>query len=116
MRYNQYNTETTYKRYRKVKSNRLKMQHIFIVIMIFVLGSCFTGFARFNPKDSGHKKYYTSITIQKNDTLWSIAEKNMTPEYRNSKEYIKEVCEMNHLTSYDITEGKHLVIPHYTVD
>lgn len=101
---------------RKNINNRSKMQMTFIIIMIFVIGSCLTGFAKFNPKDSGHEKYYTSITIKEGDTLWTIAEENKTPEYRNSKEYIKEVCEMNHLTSYNITEGKHLVIPHYTVD
>lgn len=59
-------------------------------------------------------KYYKSITVSNEDTLWSIAQEYMdTEHYRSIDEYIKEVKQMNHLKSDSITYGCHLVIPYY---
>ncbi|MDO4616633.1 MAG: LysM peptidoglycan-binding domain-containing protein [Lachnospiraceae bacterium] len=59
-------------------------------------------------------KYYTSITIQDGDTLWTIAEEHRTEEYDTVKAYIKEVREINHLSGDQIISGSTLVIPYYT--
>ena len=67
-------------------------------------------------REEKHEKYFTSIEIQEGDSLWSIAEDNMTEEYASVKDYIKEVKRMNHLSSDQLTKGCYIVIPHYTVD
>ncbi|MCI8991375.1 MAG: LysM peptidoglycan-binding domain-containing protein [Eubacterium sp.] len=58
-------------------------------------------------------KYYTSVTIRPGDTLWSIAEEYMPEEYTDTKEYIEEIMELNHLHSYKIHSGGALVVPYY---
>ena len=48
-------------------------------------------------------KYYTSIEVQKGDTLWTIAQ-----QYYAS--YIEEVKDMNQLTSDTIHAGEYLTV------
>lgn len=61
-----------------------------------------------------YHKYYKSVTVSHEDTLWSIAQEHMDIEhYRSIDEYIKEVKQMNHLKTDTITYGCHLIIPYY---
>lgn len=60
-------------------------------------------------------KYYTSIQVESGDTLWSIAEEHMTPNYPDTESYIREVKEINHLGADDtIKAGSSLCIPYYS--
>lgn len=59
-------------------------------------------------------KYYTSICIQKGDTLWSIANTYMSDEYSDIHEYIHEICELNHIEDSEIHYGQYLTIPYYS--
>ena len=54
--------------------------------------------------------YYTSYQIQSGDTLWTIADKFMGPDYTNKKDFIDNIKTLNHLGDGHITEGKFLVI------
>ena len=60
------------------------------------------------------EKYFTSIEIEEGDTLWSISEEYMTPEYKSRNEFIEEVREMNHITGSMIQAGDKLLIPYYS--
>ena len=59
-------------------------------------------------------KYYTSIQIKSGDTLWEIAGRYMTNEYKDRKEYMKEVCSINHISENEIHAGQFLVVPYYS--
>lgn len=96
--------------------NRRTIYIIFSILVLFCIGCFITGFSKVKSEESSHQKYYTSIEIQEGDSLWSIAKSNMTEEYSSEQEYIDEVKEMNHLTNNQITKGRHIVIPHYTID
>lgn len=62
-------------------------------------------------------KYFTSIKIEKGDTLWSIANENMDYDhYKNVSEYVNEVKTMNSLTSDRIVAGSYLIIPYYSTE
>jgi cell division protein YceG involved in septum cleavage len=61
-------------------------------------------------------KYYTSVKIEQGDTLWSIAQENMTSEYSGIQEYIDEVCTLNHISEDDIHSGAYITIPYYSED
>ena len=65
-------------------------------------------------KDHPSYKYYTSIQIEKGDTLWSIADTYMTSEYDSIQDYIREIKELNHLGPDDIHAGQYLTIPYYS--
>lgn len=96
--------------------NRRTVYITFSILVLCCIACFITGFTKVEGNDSSHQKYYTSVEIQEGDSLWSIARKNMTEEYSSEQEYIDEVKEMNHLTTNQITKGRHIVIPHYTID
>ncbi len=99
--------------------NRRHYQRIFRRIIIFItillLGLSITHLAsKAETIDELHYyKYYTSITVQSGDTLYSIAKANLT-NYDSVDTYIAEVASINHLTSADIDYGMNLIIPYYS--
>lgn len=58
-------------------------------------------------------KYYTCISIDTDETLWSIADKYMTDEYNSITQYIDEVKSINNLSGDKIYYGATLVVPYY---
>lgn len=59
-------------------------------------------------------KYYKSVYVSKEDTLWSYA--NQYAPNDNYAKYINEVKAMNGLGSDDISVGMCLVIPYYSTE
>ena len=99
-----------------IRELTVKNRYVFVIIIFAAIIIAAFGITRANAsKPEGHK-YYVSITIEPGDTLWSIAEENMSDDYRNVNEYIREVMYTNCLSSADITAGRHIVIPRFTED
>lgn len=87
---------------------------LFIIAAILIFSSI-SGFASTKASDNTSAyKYYTSIAVEKGDTLWSIASKYMTGEYSDVDDYINEVKYLNHLDSNGIYAGEYLTIPYYS--
>ena len=55
----------------------------------------------------------TSVCIDGNDTLWSIAEEYYTEDYDSMEEYIEVIKKTNRLGSDKIYAGCYLIIPYY---
>ncbi len=89
----------------------LLMTILFITIGTIIFGSCFT-LAKDNDTESSYK-YYTSITIQEGDSLWSIAEEYRSEHYESIQDYIDELVVLNDLTSETIHAGQHLMVAYY---
>ena len=84
----------------------------FSIIMILGL-SAFYGSglvsAHDNAKDNSIRyKYYKSIQIHCGDTLWNIAEENMSDDYESVNDYITEVKKINKLSSDQIQDSQYL--------
>ena len=60
-----------------------------------------------------HYKYFTSITIEQGDSLWSLAENYLTEDYKDIYSYIDEVKSINHLSGDSLIAGQKLCIPYY---
>ena len=86
-----------------------------IITAILLVGSIFTVSAKAKEIPSGYK-YYTSIAVEKGDTLWDIANQYITPGYSDISEYIGEVKVLNHLTGAEIHAGEYLTIAYYSDD
>ena len=96
------------------------MKRLFILAVILgVLGMVFIfpwNVAEVNATEYAHtnqRKHFTSYIVEKDDTLWDIAETYITPEYDSIYEYIDEVMESNHLKSTNIKCGQMLIVPYY---
>lgn len=110
---------------RRIKNNKYRRQqelrrHILISLFTLsavILLSLGIFSIQTNAKDALEVieiKYYTSIVVTSEDTLWSIAAANMGSHYDSKSDYIKEVIHMNSLKDETIYAGQHLVIPYYS--
>lgn len=60
-------------------------------------------------------KYYKSIIVQNGDTLWDYAgEYGGDGQYKNNRDYIKEVMRLNSLSDHKIVAGQYLILPYYS--
>lgn len=84
---------------------------IAVAIFLFSKISAFAGTADMNQPTY---RYYTSIEIQKGDTLWDLSDTYTKGFDVDRKEYIKEIKELNSLSSDEIHSGQHLVIVYYS--
>ena len=85
-----------------------------IVIMIF----CSVSAVQANEEQSHSQeetyKYYTSVYVDRDDTLWGIASEYMTHEYTDIYEYMDEVKTINHLTDDHLQYGTVICVPYYS--
>lgn len=87
---------------------------ILSVITVLLTGIIMLQISHTEAADSKNLKiYYKSVYIQTGDSLWSIAEDNMTPEYDNIRDYIREIKRLNQISSDKIHAGAYLVVPYY---
>ncbi len=88
---------------------------VFAVIMTLVSGALsIRSFAGGKDSPVNRTKYYTSIVIEKGDTVNSIASRYISDEYSSKKEYISELVKLNHITDInDIHAGDHLIVPYF---
>ncbi|MCD8120240.1 MAG: LysM peptidoglycan-binding domain-containing protein [Lachnospiraceae bacterium] len=65
--------------------------------------------------DDVEYKYYTTITVEKGDTLWDLAIEYYSEKYYDSvSDYVDEVKTINGLKSDTIHEGAKLVIVYFS--
>ncbi len=116
---------TNYRSEKRIRNNRIRRKRdlqrkflMFVMTVCLVITSSIgvNGFMS-NAKDKHSKisyKYYTSITVGREDTLWSIAGEYMDEDHYDSlNDYIEEVRQINHLANDIITYGGHLIVPYY---
>ncbi len=110
---------------RRILKNRIRRQRemkknfliLLMTVCLIVFGSVSLNGFRANAKDdsvSVSYKYYKSIVVANDDTLWSIAEEYMDDDhYESINDYINEVKNMNSMTDDIIHYGEHLIVPYY---
>lgn len=58
-------------------------------------------------------KCYRSMLIERDDSLWSIAEREMSRDWSDPRAFISEVIEINGLSGSEIKAGNYLILPYY---
>lgn len=85
---------------------------VFILLCVLI-GSSIADTGQSAAKNDSYK-YYTSIEIEKGDTLWTIAEEYITSEYVSIQEYVEDIKEVNNLGDDEIHFGQHLMVPYFS--
>jgi len=98
----------------KVNRKKAKWIGIAIIFIIIALTVIFTTKTATATNNNRRIKQVTSVRIQKGDTLWSIASKYMSCEYKDLNDYVEEIMLSNGLTSDKIHAGNYIIIPYYT--
>ena len=102
--------------WRKEQGFVLAATLLLLIVTVF-LGSSMLEVARSTAADeAGSYKYYTSIEIMSGDTLWTIADRYMSLEYTDPRDYIEEVMELNGLADDKIHAGQYIMIPYYSTE
>lgn len=84
------------------------------VLLCMLIGSSMASSGQSKAAQNDSYKYYTSIEIERGDTLWNIAEEYMTPEYGSVQEYVDEIKAVNDLGDDEIHSGQYLMIPYFS--
>ena len=106
--------ETRRNRRDVVRDERIILSSLIFITVAIILGCCMFGSIRTEAAPyEVSQKYYTSIQINSGDTLWTIADKYMTDEYADKNDYIREVCNINHISGDSIHSGQYLTVPYY---
>ena len=102
---------------RREAKRTLVIYSIILIAILAVTGSILFSTTKAQAAPVEHSyKYYTSIQIQKGDTLWSIADSYITDEYVDKKAYIQEICSINNISQDAIHSGQYITIPYYSSD
>lgn len=102
--------------YRKLWMKKRIPVVVFFLAAVLIMSSSISSFAKPKKTEEKFYKYYTSISVKKGDTLWSIASEYMTAEYDSIEEYILEVKRLNHMDGDTIYTGRYLTVPYYSVE
>ena len=98
---------------------KLLLMILMTILIVFGIGFGFgTLFTRAQEpeQDSAHK-YFTSIEIEKGDTLWNIAGEYMDDtHYMSREDYLNEVMTINRMTNSKLVSGHKLIVPYYSDD
>ena len=95
---------------RRRQAAKRNMIILLATVLMITIGSVIFGSTFSSAKnDEVLETYYTSIEIQKGDSLWDIAQEYKADDV-STGEYIAELMNLNNLTSETIHEGQHLVV------
>ena len=106
---------------RKSRRNKQRRQKMMLIIVTaFVIAGTGLGIGNLFASAHGSSqespvlyKYYTSVNLEKGDTLWDIAKKYAHPDRISVKDYVNELRKMNNLSSDKICAGDYITIFYY---
>lgn len=100
-------------RRRKCMTLGLTLIAVFCMVMI-----CTVSYGSIKSQANSGFKYYTGVTVESGETLWSLADKYIDYDYyKDMNSYIAEVQSINHLDDDEaIQAGQMLVVPYYSAE
>lgn len=100
-------------RFMKYHFNHKVIGFLFVVIILLYVGSIIPAKVVYADQNTVRYKTFKSVEIKAGDSLWSIATKFYTEEYKSIQNYIEVIKESNSLRSDTIHSGCYLIIPYY---
>ena len=100
------------RKYYKKKNYLLMLFSCFLLIIIgFLMKVSVVGAS---AEDSDRYKYYTSVYVDRDVSLWTVSQEYMTEEYADIQAYIDEVKAINHMTDDELEYGTTICVPYYS--
>ena len=85
---------------------------VIMVAAISIYGIIIVNASNSSPEKSQTQRFYTSITVQPDDTLWNIAD-YYASDGESNQQYINAIKSLNNMTDDTIYSGQNIVI-YYT--
>lgn len=100
----------------KKRRNHYHSFLLLVCVMAAAVGLIFRSGSAVNADDDIQEryKYYTSVYIDRDETLWNIASEYMSDEYADIRDYMDEVKTINHLTDDELEYGTTICVPYYS--
>ena len=83
------------RKYYRKKKRLFTIFSCFLLMMVGFLAK--VSIVDASAEDSDRYKYYTSVYVDRDVSLWTVSQKYMTEEYADIQAYIDEVKAINHL-------------------
>lgn len=83
--------------------------------IIFFFGICL-GTTRAGAASKPLYKYYTSVTIEKGDTIWDLADEYIFGYDIDKRDYVEEICQLNGIPNGEIHVGDVITMYYYSSD
>ncbi len=100
-------------RRRRMRLARIR-RIVFSSLLLIMLITSLTGFSRPVQVTQPVYKYYAAVSVERGETLWSIAESYYTQDWKSMRTYVKESSRLNHIGSGQVKHGQTLVVPYYS--
>lgn len=103
-------------RMRRERRRRVLASTFFVLAVACVIMTGAIFYSSIKSHAGSGFKYYTSVTVEAGETLWSLADGYIDYDYYKDKDkYISEVQSINHLDDdYTIIAGQFLIVPYYS--
>ena len=99
-----------------VQKRVIALAGILLVSLLILLGSSIRTFASSRNNEPLHK-YYTSICVEKGDSLWNLADQYTVAGVYDRDDFIEETCELNQLSDQnELHAGDYIVVGYYSTD
>ncbi len=99
------------------KGGSCMKKYLIALVMIVMIMSCFFGktlvMANEESDDTVYNRYYTTIEVEKGDTLWSIAKTYYHHSGMSVREYVYELKLINGMVSDEIRAGNVISVEYY---
>ena len=108
--------QSIYKKFRYDSKNTvlsIKITIVSIIIVMAVFGIVHIVYATSVDTKDEKMLSYVSVCINKDDTLWGIADKYFSDEFGSVEKYVQEIKRCNGLKSDAIYSGRYIVVPLY---
>ena len=102
----------------KKRRNRELQRHILIFILslllISVMALLFFGTKSSAAEKNGTCKCYASVQIEPGDTLYELAGRFYSSEFRSIERMVSEIKTINNMDNDRVISGLYIIIPYYT--
>lgn len=89
---------------------------VLVIFAVILIGNSIITFAGSRAEQPVHK-YYTSVQLQKGDSLWSLADQYAVSDRTSRAQFIDEVCELNGISEDNtLHSGEYLVVSYYSLE